>query len=177
MTPSRLVRAIATLAVALSLVACDLTPSPTVTKTASFESISYADPEKQRKLKEGLKQANVPHELITRDGKEYVQWRSEDGAAVKAVQVALFGEPLPLGRSIHFGAPYHAQFKKWLKDNGIPFRTQLSEGKEYVVWEAADYPRVSQWEHFPREIYGRALEGSPNPAAETGKRAGASGKQ
>jgi hypothetical protein len=136
-----------------------------------YHSFQYGDAEKQRRFKEGLKQANVPHELIIGpDGKEYVKWRDEDSAAVTAVQVSLFGEPLPLGRSIHFGAPYQAQFKKWLKETGIPFKTQMSEGKEYIVWEAADYPRVSQWKHFPREIYGRAMEGASNPAVAPGER-------
>lgn len=166
MIPFRLPRAIAILALALFLAACDLNPPPASKKTATFHSISYADAEKQRRFKEGLKQANVPHELFTgTGGKEYVKWRDEDSAAVRAVEVSLFGEPLPLGRSIHFGQPYHAQFKKWLKDGGIAFKTQMSEGKEYVVWEAADYPRVSQWKHFPREIYGKAFEEPTSPAA------------
>jgi hypothetical protein len=164
-------RAIPILALALALAACDRGPPPEAKKTSMYHSFQYGDAEKQRRFKEGLKQANVPHELIIGpDGKEYVKWRDEDSAAVTAVQVSLFGEPLPLGRSIHFGAPYQAQFKKWLKETGIPFKTQMSEGKEYIVWEAADYPRVSQWKHFPREIYGRAMEGASNPAVAPGER-------
>jgi hypothetical protein len=118
-----------------------------------------------------LKQAGVPHEIYIGYGnREYVRWKAEDSARVHNIQVSLFGEDPPEGRSINFGAPYAERFKKWLTENRIPFTTMLSDGKEYVVWEAADYPRVSKWKDFPRETFEKAFNLSSNPTVDTDAR-------
>jgi hypothetical protein len=173
------------LAVAL-VAACEVESQPPIsTKRLISESTTYADPEKQRVFKSALKDAGVNHELYTGDdGREYVRWKGEDGAKVERIKAQLFGEPLPEGRHIHFGAPYHEWFKKWLTDNAIPFTTQQRDGKEYVIWQDADYPKVSQWEHFPRDTFTKARRLSSNttphadardmpaPASGSGARAG-----
>src|SRR6266853_1381563 len=172
MTAYRSVCAFAGFIVVTTVASCEIGSQPPVTtKRLSSESSSYADPEKQRRFKVALKQAVVPHEIYTgNDGREYVKWKGEDGAAVEAVKISLFGEPLPEGRHIHFGAPYQERFKKWLTDSGIPFTTRLSEGKEYVIWEAADYPQIAKWKDFPRETYEKAQQLSSNPTVETDAR-------
>jgi hypothetical protein len=161
---------------------------PTSSKRLVSQSTAYADPEKQRAFKSALKDAGVHHEIYTGDdGREYVRWMGEDSATVEGIQVRLFGEALPEGRHIHFGAPYHEWFKKWLTDNSIPFTTRQRDGKEYVIWQDADYPKVSQWEHFPRDTYSKARRLSSNttphadardlPASATGSGSRAGGRE
>jgi hypothetical protein len=147
------------------LASCEVGPQPPIsTKRLVSESRTYADPAKQSRFKSALKDAVIHHEIYTGDdGREYVRWKGEDSAAVERIQVQLFGEPLPDGRHIHFGAPHHERFKKWLTDNGIPFKTRQSDGKEYIVWNAVDYPKISQWEYFPRDTFDKAQVLSSNP--------------
>lgn len=163
---------LAVLVVLALLTACDISPQPPVsTKRLISQSNSYSDPDKQHRFKDALRQAAVPHEIYTgADGREYVKWSGEHSDAVEKIQISLFGEPLPEGRSIHFGAPYNDRFKKWLTDSGIPFTTRLSDGKEYVIWAAADYPRVAKWEHFPRETYEKLHQLSSNPTVDSAAR-------
>jgi hypothetical protein len=154
--------------VAFALVAsCEVGPrTPVSTKHLVFESSAYADPEKQSRFKSALKTAGIEHEVYTGDdGREYLRWKGEDSAKVERIKVQLFGEPLPEGRHIHFGAPHHEWFKKWLADSRIPFTTRQVDGKEYVIWEAADYARVSQWEYFPRDTYDSAQRLSSEPTS------------
>jgi hypothetical protein len=172
MTGHSSARLLAALVAVALLTSCEIGPQPPVTtKRLLSQSTSYTDHDKQQRFKEALRQAGVSHEIYTGDDKrEYVKWKGEDSATVEQIQVSLFGEPLPEGRSIHFGAPYNDRFKKWLTDSGIPFTTRLSDGKEYVIWEAADYPRVAKWEHFPRETYEKVHQLSSNPTVDTDAR-------
>jgi hypothetical protein len=173
MTAYRSARSLALFTVVALLASCDGGPQPPVsTKRSilqSYESTSYADAAKQRRFKEALEHAGVPHEIYTGDdGNQYVRWKGEDGDRVEGIKISLFGKSLPEGRHIHFGALHQEQFKEWLTANGIAFTTQQSDGKEYVIWEAADYPRLARWEHFPRDSYEKGQRLSSNPAFESG---------
>jgi hypothetical protein len=153
-----LTRALLGVVTAALVASCEIAPQPPVsTKRLVSQSHAYADAEKQTRLKSALKEAGIHHEIYTGDdGREYVRWKGEDSVAVQRIQVQIFGEPLPEGRHIHFGAPHHERFKKWLTDNAIAFTTRQNDGKEYVIWNAVDYAKIAQWEHFPRETYEKA---------------------
>lgn len=172
MTADRSARSLVALLTVALLASCEVGPQPPVsTKRLVSESHAYADAEKQTRFKSALRDAGIDHEIYTGgDGREYVRWKGEDSAAVERIQVQLFGEPLPEGRHIHFGAPHHERFKKWLTDNAIPFTTRQNDGKEYVIWKAVDYAKVSQWEHFPRDTYEKAQKPSSNPTVESDAR-------
>jgi len=169
MTADRTVGAL-TLVLAVGLTtACDTSTEPTVSTASASEAIRYDDPNEYARFKDALRDAKVPHELfVAIDGKEYVRWKSKDSATVARVTTQLFGEPLAPGRSLYLAEPRHKEFKNWLADNGIPFETQVNRGKEYVVWEDADYGRVAKWEHFPREQVDmvRRLSSNPTPHAD-----------
>lgn len=152
MKADRTLRALAlVLAVGLTT-ACGMGTEPTVSTTSASESIRYDDLGEHARFKAALKDAKVSHELsVAIDGKEYVRWKSEDNATVARITAQLFGEPLAPGRSLFLAEPRHEEFKRWLADNGISFATRVNRGREYVVWEDADYDRVAQWKHFPRE--------------------------
>ena len=172
MTADRSAGALLALILSALLASCEVGPQPPVsTKRLVSESSTYTDPEKQTLFKAALKDAGVQHEIYTgEDGREYVRWKGKGSATVERIKTQLFGEPLPQGRHIHFGAPYQEQFKKWLTDNTIPFTTRQSDGKEYVIWGAGDYAKVSRWEHFPRDTYGKAPELSSNPTVDPNAR-------
>jgi hypothetical protein len=141
------------IATTLMLAGCGLQPAEEVKKSSrvTTHTITRADPEKQRQFIEALKSAGISHELITGDdGKQYVKWRGEDNAAVKKVEVALFGEPIPEERSIHFDGTMNDEFKSWLAANSIAFETRMSDGREYVIWSADDYSKIKTWKHFPK---------------------------
>ena len=150
-------RALILLAAASVCAACDHQSQPPVTKSSRLisGSVSHTDPAKQARLKEALKNAGVPYETVTRNDGEYVQWRGEDDAKVKQISALLFGEPIPEGRSIHFSGETNDRFKHWLKENDIAFETQMSDGREFVIWAAADYPRIVTWEYFPKHYVQR----------------------
>lgn len=137
----------------LMLAGCGLqgAEEPKKSSSVTTHSTTRADPEKQRQFIEALKSAGISHELLLGDdGKQYVKWRGEDNAAVQKVEVALFGELVPVGRSIHFDGTMNDEFKSWLVTNGIAFETRMSYGREYVIWSAADHERVKNWKHFPK---------------------------
>ena len=187
MTAQRLPLALGLIVGAVLVSACEVeSQPPPPSKRLISQSTAYANPESQRVFKLALKDAGIPYDIYTGDGGlEYVRWKGEDSAKVEAIQARLFGEPLPDGRHIHFGPPDHERFKTWLTANGIPFSTRQSRGKEYVIWQESDYPKVSQWEHFPRDTYNRMARGLssnttphtdardvPAPAEAPGARAG-----
>jgi hypothetical protein len=117
-------------------------------------SVTYPDPAEQKLFRDALASASIPYELtMGPDGKEYVAWAGDQDSAVEAVKVRLFGEDLPTGRNIRFSGEYGDQFKTWLTANAIPFRIVTKHGKEYVVWEDQDSPRVAKWPHFPANYW------------------------
>src|SRR5580765_6825642 len=110
MTGRRSIVALAAFAILALLSSCErvsqLPPRPVAT-----HSRAYADPAKQLRFEEALKQAGVSHEVYKGDdGMEYVRWKDTDSDKVDAIEISLFGEPLPDGRHIHFGAPHQEQF-------------------------------------------------------------------
>ena len=130
---------------------CDKGPEQRLSREVLIRgNTSYADPIEQKHFREALASASIPHEVsVWPDGREYVSWAGDQDAAVQKVKDQLFGEPLPTGRHIRFSGELGDQFKAWLTANGIPFKIVVSRGKEYVVWEAQDSPRVAKWPHFP----------------------------
>jgi hypothetical protein len=144
---------------------CDTgTPHSTVSKTWQSCAVSYADASKRSRFEMALEQAKVPHETITLpDGQLAVQSHGQDCEQFQATMLALFGPDLPSGRNLHFDADRQAQFKKWLTEQGIPFRTEVRDGSEFVVWETQDATRVAAWEHFPRD-YPMLSPSTSNPS-------------
>jgi hypothetical protein len=168
MTAKAFVRSTLLITGALLLAGCEYQSERT--SRLISESVSHTDPEKQSRFKEALKREAVPYEIYTGDdGREYVKWGGADSAKVKQIDIALFGEPLPEGRSIHFGGARHEEFKNWLKENGIRFETRISDGKEYVIWSAADYSKVAAWKNFPKH-YLQHFPLSSNPTVDTDAR-------
>ncbi len=151
----------------VALYGCDSQQSSRIVEQRLVsESISYTDARQQQQFKQALKDAGIPHEIHTEtDGKEYVEWKASDKKSVETIQISLFGAPLPQGRHIHFGGKQNEQFKSWLDANSISFKTQLDQGKEYIIWEEVDSPRVTKWEHFP-SYYWQMSTPSSNPALQ-----------
>jgi hypothetical protein len=169
MTAQGTVRALILLGAFIGIGAgCDYQTGPPVTKSSRLvsQSVSHTDPDKQLRFKEALRSAGVPHEIhIGEDGREYVRWRGEHSDTVAKIELSLFGEPLPEGRSIHFGGEMNDKFKKWLKENNIAFETRMAHGKEFVIWAASDYPKIVTWQYFPKH-YVQHFPPSSNPTVD-----------
>jgi hypothetical protein len=125
---------------------------PTSTKHESstyssvITSIRYEDPREHQMFREALERAQVPVTVERRDGKDYFTWPREHDAAVTQIASNLFGDTPPRGRSISMQPKEELEeFKNWLRANDIRFTTQISHGREFVVWEAADTARVERW--------------------------------
>lgn len=148
---------------ALVLAGCEPETHPTEVAASSTlveESTNYADPTEQQQFKEALKSAGVAHVFKMRDGKEYISWKASENEAVARIEASLFGPPLPSGRNFSAGAQRQGEFKAWLTANGIPFTTQVSRGREYVVWGEEYAEKVNTLPFsFP------AMQ-SPNPSLE-----------
>jgi hypothetical protein len=111
------------------------------------ESVSYSDTADQERFKQALVSAGVPFDIVTEQrGQEFVRWDARYSAQVERITDSIF---LPPGRSIRFDAERQYRFKAWLEKNGIPYRTMIEDGGEYVVWEEADAERVRAWPDFP----------------------------
>jgi hypothetical protein len=153
--------------ITVALYGCDSQQSSRIVdQRLVSESISYTDAGQQQQFKQALKEADVPHEIHTgTDGKEFIEWKASDKESVEKIQNSLFGAPLPQGRHIHFDGKQNEQFKSWLEANSIPFKTQWEQGKEYIIWEDVDSPRVAKWEHFPSYYWPRSTPSS-NPALQ-----------
>lgn len=144
-------------------VACEPTPSTKEVSTSNTlveESAYYADSTEQQQFKEALKKAGVEHAIMMRDGKEYISWKPSEHESVARIRASLFGSPLPSGRNLSFDARRQDEFKAWLTANGIPFTTQVSRGREHVVWEDKYTQRVSSSPFFPPAMQ------SPNSSFE-----------
>jgi hypothetical protein len=146
---------------------CDSQQSPRIVEQRLVtESTSYSDAVQQQQFKQALKDAGIQYEIhVGTDGKEYVEWKAADKDSVEKIQNSLFGAPLPQGRHINFDVKTNEQFKSWLKANNIPYKTQLNEGKEFIVWEEVDSPKVAKWEYFP-SYYWQMSTSSPTPTVK-----------
>jgi hypothetical protein len=54
------------------------------------------------------------------------------------------------------------EFKQWLSENHIDFRTDTYDGKEYVKWEAENTDKVSEFDHLAETLaaaHGNAING------------------
>jgi hypothetical protein len=111
------------------------------------ESVSYSNTQHQEQLKQALASAGIPFDVVTAQrGQEFIRWDARYSAQVERITDSIF---LPPGRSIRFDVERQYQFKAWLEKNGIPYRTMIEDGGEYVVWEEADAERVRAWPDFP----------------------------
>jgi len=180
MTARRPGLALLVLMSSLLVASCDRDPQADAKSKKTFlESVMYEDPGKQAAFKSALKDAGIEYSTyVGKDGHEYVQWSSDHRDDVNRIIRRISGEPLPEGRHVRFGPPHHEMFKKWLTNNAIPFTTQLSDGEEYIVWKQEDYPRVSQWKHFPRTVFekSRKLGGARSSDIEVQKSGAGSGQ-
>lgn len=129
----------------LTLVGCDgrvETPSRTIS-----EGISYSNANDQERFKQALSGAGIPFDVTTEQrGQEFVRWEARYSAQVDRIKDSLF---LPSGRNLRLDPERQSQFKAWLEQNAIPYRTMIQEDGEYVVWEEADAERVRAWPQFP----------------------------
>ena len=111
------------------------------------QSVSYSDTNDQERFKQALTSAGIPFDVVpAQRAPEFVRWDVKYSAQVERIPDSIF---LPAGRSIRFDAERQSQFKAWLEKNGIPYRTMIEDGGEYVVWEEADAKRVRAWPDFP----------------------------
>ncbi len=130
-------------------VACDAPERTTPTKLDRTR-VHYPNSEEQRAFKEALAAAAIPHEVrMATDGKEWVSWARDQDVAVAAVQEQMFGPELPSGRNLYVAGEAGTEFKAWLRDNRIPYKTMMKRGNEYVVWAVEDSSRVRKWPYFP----------------------------
>lgn len=143
------------IAAAALIIGCDSNErqSKSYSEVVTYSETS-PDKARQQQFKDALNKAAVPYETYRDEkGNERLKWQGENNDAVERVRISLFGPLPPAGRSIGFDARYQDQFKKFLDSNRIPYKTAMSYGKEYVIWEAHDYARIASWEHFPRESF------------------------
>src|SRR5262245_41862494 len=129
----------------LALVACE--PRVETSSRTTAESVSYGNARDQERFKQALQSAGIPFEVATEQrGQEFVRWDASYSAQVKRIKDSLF---LPAGRNLRLDPQRQSQFKAWLDQNAVPYRTMAQEDGEYVVWEAADDARVRAWPQFP----------------------------
>jgi len=81
-----------------------------------------------------------------REGEKWVSWAKKDSESVERIRADLM---VPPRRNLSLTpGEDQEQFKKWLRDSGIPFKTRISLGQEYVVWAEEDTERVKKWPHW-----------------------------
>jgi hypothetical protein len=111
------------------------------------ESVSYGNTDGQERFKQALSSAGVPFDVVTEQrNQEFIRWDAKYSKQVERIQDSIFPRA---GRSIRFDPERQVQFKACLESNGIPYRTMLEDGGEYVVWDEADAERVRAWPGFP----------------------------
>lgn len=138
-------RSVIVLALVLASAGCHR-PVDTESRTLT-ESVSYSNAEDQERFKQALSDAGIPFDVVVAQrNQEFVRWDASYTKAVERIEDSIF---LPSGRSISFDVATQSRFKSWLERSGIPYRTMIEDGREYIVWEAADAERVRSWEEFP----------------------------
>ena len=129
----------------IALVGCDYRVE-TKSRTTS-EGVSYSDASDQERFKQALASAGIPFDVTTEQrGQEFVRWDASHSAEVTRIKESLF---LPSGRNLRLDPERQSEFKAWLEQNSVPYRTMTQEDGEYVVWEEADAARVRAWPQFP----------------------------
>lgn len=129
----------------LALVGCDYRVE-TESRTTS-EGVSYSNASDRERFKQALSSAGIPFDVATEQrGQEFVRWDASYSAQVSRIKDSLF---LPSGRNLRLDPERQSQFKAWLEQNAVPYRTMVQEDGEYVVWEDADAERVRAWPQFP----------------------------
>lgn len=129
----------------LALVGCDHRLE-TESRTTS-EGVSYSNARDQERFKQALSSAGIPFDVTTEQrGQEFVRWGASYSAQVNRIKDSIF---LPSGRNLRLDPERQSQFKAWLEENAVPYRTMVQEDGEYVVWEEVDAERVRAWPQFP----------------------------
>ena len=102
-------------------------------------SVSYSDPSRQQRLKDGLREAGIPFTVKMQDGQEFVGWTGEHDAAAEAINQKVSAGPLPSGsRNVHIpDSGLHKEFTDWLSAKGIKHEVVQMDGKDWVVWDPA----------------------------------------
>jgi len=134
-------------------IACNFDSDPKTTRGKEiFESAWYADANHQKMFEEELTRQKISYTVnVENDGKHFVQWRYKDHETVARLQESLFGKPLPKN-NINFDPNLNEQFKSWLTQNNIPYKTQFSDGIEYVTWEDSEQHKIEEWLYFPKKM-------------------------
>jgi hypothetical protein len=138
---------------------CDAPPgAEKVAQTRRGISVFYADPREQQEFRSALLGANIPFTTELREGNEYIVLAGRYDDEAKALDAKLFGPPLPEGRHVSLDPASQEKFKRWLSSEGIVYTTQVSRGREFIVWSEADMKHVRE-SPFART----ASDGVPNP--------------
>jgi hypothetical protein len=163
----------AALCACVTLVACDIRVPGTTTTTTTITSQTCMhrvnDPAARARYEEALAAQSVEFELVDpADGHGGVFIRAHDADCEKlsAIRLAIEGPDLPNGRHMAFDPRTQVEFTAWLTEQGIPYETRVRDGREYVIWAAADTDRVVRWRHFPRGVPGHdgSAAGAPGKA-------------
>ena len=99
-------------------------------------STTYGDADRQARFKASLEAANVPYQLVRRDGKEWVSWAAEHNNAVEKIRDEVDRLGTMPKNSVHFPDKSHERsFVEWLTKRGIPHKVVAWNGDSYVTWE------------------------------------------
>ncbi|HEX6157600.1 MAG TPA: hypothetical protein VFZ54_16355 [Burkholderiales bacterium] len=118
-------------------------PARTVGRT---RAVSYSDPSRQQRLKDGLREAGVPFTVRIEDGKEFVGWKPEHDAVADAINQKVSGAPPPGTRNARIPDPaLHAEFLAWLTQKGIKHEVVQLKGEDWVLWDESAGDQVRQF--------------------------------
>lgn len=131
------------------LISCEKRDAVTNTHNQREGLQVYTNPELTRQFKEGLEREGVPFSTSIREGLEYIHWAPEHDSRVTTVKNRLFGEQPPIDRSICMDKTQIAELKKWLKQEGIPFKVAVYYKQECVVWSKEDHMKVERTNLIP----------------------------
>jgi hypothetical protein len=118
------------------------------------ESIRVGDPADGELLKNELAAAGIDFSEVDRDDGRYVQWSGADSERVRAIRERVFGPNLPNGRNVAYTQDLeHLQqeFKDWLAEKGIPYKTAMQGDVEFIYWAAEDDGRVREWPYLSND--------------------------
>ena|SRR2546426_9536934 len=152
------------------LAACQPDQPQTTSSSVLLRSrVTYGNADEQRQFKEALKAASIPFEVLVRPDGEYIQWEGKYEDRVTKIQVQLFGPRPPDGRHAGADGPQGEEFMRWLTANQIPFSTTVYHGRRYVVWEAKDSDRVTNWK-CPQNQNSQVAQSPSNNTIDTDAR-------
>jgi hypothetical protein len=139
--------------------ACNFDSSPDseseyVERRVVSESVRVRDPAERELLKNELAAAGIDFVEVDRDDGTYVQWGGADSERVRGIRERVFGPDLPNGRNVAYTQDLEylqQEFKDWLAERGIPYKTAMQGDVEFIYWEAEDDGRVREWPHLSND--------------------------